>query len=195
LSFAGYKELGFDKVLLVEGVTDLRAVHHFLTFYGKQDKVVLLPLGGNSMINGKRKDELQEVLRICPDVSALIDSEKDSATATLAPGRRAFAAVCASLSPPIRCKALDRRAIENYLTDAAVKLVMGPAESALAPYDPPPKKWKVDNWRVAEEMQKADIESTDLGALEAGVPGPLRSGRSIHQAVGRPAMRQKWASP
>jgi energy-coupling factor transporter ATP-binding protein EcfA2 len=163
LSFAGYKQLGFDKILLVEGVTDLRAVQFFLSLYGKQDKVVLLPLGGDAMINGGRKEELQEVQRIYPHVHALIDSEKTSNSDPLKAPREAFRNTCQCLSPPIPCHVLDRRALENYFTEAAVKTVLGLHEAALAHYEKPRKSWKVDNWRIAQEMQKADIEATDLG--------------------------------
>jgi len=165
LSFAGYKQLGFDKVLLVEGVTDLRAIQYFLSLYGKQDKIVLLPLGGNALINGRRREELQEVQRICPHVHALIDCEKASATAPLESARQAFVATCGSLVPPIPCHVLVRRSTENYFTDAAVKAVFGPSVSALAPYDRAPDNWKIDNWRVAEKMTRADIEPTDLGSF------------------------------
>ncbi len=169
MSYAGYKQLGFDKILLVEGVTDLRAIQYFLSLYGKQDKVVLLPLGGDSMINGNRTEELQEVQRICPHVYALIDSEKTSATDPVKAPRQAFVATCANLSPAIPCTVLDRRAIENYFTEAAVKAVLGPAVSALRHYDRAPNNWKVDNWRIAQEMQRADIEATDLGYLLASL--------------------------
>jgi ABC-type cobalamin/Fe3+-siderophores transport system ATPase subunit len=165
LSFAGYKELGFDKVVLVEGVTDLRAVQYFLSLYGKQNKVVLLPLGGDSMINGNRTEELQEVQRICPHVYALIDSEKTSATDSVKAPRQAFVTTCATLSPPIPSTVLDRRSIENYFTEAAVKAVLGPAVSALGHFDRAPNNWKVDNWRIAQEMQRADLEATDLGVF------------------------------
>ena len=62
-----------------------------------------------------------------------------------------------------RTHVLDRRALENYFTDTAVKAVLGPGVSALAPYDKPVKSWKADNWRIAQGMAKADIETTDLG--------------------------------
>jgi ABC-type Mn2+/Zn2+ transport system ATPase subunit len=162
-SFAGYKALGFEKILLVEGVSDVRAIQHYLSIYGKQDKVVLLPLGGDNLINGSRIEELQEVVRICPNVVALIDSEKASATAPLQANRAAFIAACERLKPPIRCHVLSRRALENYFTTEAVQAVFGPATKGLAEYDLPPKAWKRDNWRVAQEMQLADLEATDLG--------------------------------
>jgi energy-coupling factor transporter ATP-binding protein EcfA2 len=165
LSFAGYKQLGFEKVLLVEGVTDMRAIQHFLSLYGKQDKILLLPLGGSTLINGSRQEELQEVQRICPHVHALIDSEKDSVAALLERSRQAFIAACGGLPQPIPCHVLDRRALENYFTDAAVKAVLGPTLAALAHYDKPPKNWKVDNWRIAQEMTRVDIATTDLGTF------------------------------
>jgi ABC-type cobalamin/Fe3+-siderophores transport system ATPase subunit len=165
LSFAGYKELGFEKILLVEGVTDMRAIQHFLSFYGRQNRIVLLPLGGNTLINGNRQDELQEVLRICPHVHALIDSEKPSAAAELERPRQDFHATCARLTPPIPCHVLTRRSTENYFTDAAVKAVLGPTSGALGHYDRTPDRWKNHNWRIAQEMQQSDLHGTDLGTF------------------------------
>src|SRR5262249_29182042 len=64
LSFSAYKDLGFDTLLLVEGVTEVLAIQQFLRMYGKDHQVVLLPLGGDNFINGNRETELQEILRI-----------------------------------------------------------------------------------------------------------------------------------
>jgi ABC-type Mn2+/Zn2+ transport system ATPase subunit len=163
LSFAGYKQLGFDKVLLVEGATDMRAIQHFLSFYGKQDKVVLLPLGGNAMIRPDRRDELQEVQRICPRVSALIDSEKAAPNEPLQAPRQAFITTCQSLS--INCHVLHRRSTENYFTQAAIQAVLGSNQPTLGHYDKAPPSWKKSNWRIAQEMDRTDIESTDLGSF------------------------------
>src|SRR5260370_31438994 len=51
LSFSGYQELGFDKVLLVEGATDVKTFQQFLRKYGLDHKVVIVPLGGSQLIN------------------------------------------------------------------------------------------------------------------------------------------------
>jgi hypothetical protein len=53
LNFSGYRELGFDKVLLVEGPKEVKTIQQLLRKYKKDHKIVLLPLGGraNSLIN------------------------------------------------------------------------------------------------------------------------------------------------
>ena len=61
LSFAGYKELGFERILLVEGPTEVKAVQQLLRMFRKDHKVVLLPLGGASMINARSETELEEI--------------------------------------------------------------------------------------------------------------------------------------
>jgi hypothetical protein len=165
LSFSSYKELGFDKVLLVEGPTDIKAIQQFLRTYKKDHKVVILPLGGSGMINGEREQELQEITRICNDVSALIDSERIEEGVSLSPERTDFKEICKELR--IRCHVLERRATENYLTDRAVKRVKGEEYSSLEPYqklkDIDPKWSKTENWRIAREMNEEDLNSTDLG--------------------------------
>ncbi len=79
MSFSGFQELGFSKVLLVEGATDIKTVQQFLRMLKKDHQVVPLSLGGSEMINGGREAELAEILRITPEVAALIDSERDAA--------------------------------------------------------------------------------------------------------------------
>src|SRR5262249_45043440 len=95
LSFSGYRELGFRKLLLVEGPTEIKTLQQFLRQLDKDHLVVLLPLGGKSMINGSRETELAEMQRICDDVHVLIDSERAAAGAPIAPGRQAFVDLCA----------------------------------------------------------------------------------------------------
>ena len=58
LSFSGYKELGFDKILLVEGPTDVTTVQEFLRILQKDHMVVLLPLCGSSLINASAEPQL-----------------------------------------------------------------------------------------------------------------------------------------
>jgi hypothetical protein len=67
LSYSAFKDLGHDRVLLVEGPTDVAPIRHLLAHDGKE-YVVLLTLGGGSMINGNREDELREVTRMSPNV-------------------------------------------------------------------------------------------------------------------------------
>ena len=74
LSFSGYRELGFDKIRLVEGRTDVKTIQQFLRRYRTDHQVVLLHLGGS--IDDSREAELEEVLRISHNVFALVDSER-----------------------------------------------------------------------------------------------------------------------
>jgi ABC-type cobalamin/Fe3+-siderophores transport system ATPase subunit len=165
LSYSGYKELGFDKVLLVEGTTEIRTAHQFLRQYKKDHKIVVLSLGGSNMINGGRALELEEIKRITNNVAVLIDSERENAADSLKPDRQAFVKVCADLG--FELKVLDRRATENYMTDRAVKSEKGPDYNPLGPFEKltgaKPHWRKDENWRIARGMTKAELDGTDLG--------------------------------
>jgi len=63
-----------------------------------------------------------------------------------------------------------RRSLDNYLTDAAVKVIKGPNYSALKEFekleDVNPYGWsKAENWRIAREMAWEEIANTDVGAF------------------------------
>lgn len=165
LGFSGYKDLGFEQVLLVEGATEVRTIQQFLRFSKKEHRVIMIPLGGAALINGARELELQELKRISPNIAALIDSERVSSTTALSADRSDFQRICTANE--INCHVLDRRATENYLTDSAVKRVKGPKYAALGPYqkleDVSPSWSKSENWRIAREMSTNDIRGTDLG--------------------------------
>jgi len=77
--------LGFDKILLVEGATEVKTFHQFLRLYGKDHQIVLLPLGGNQLIRGVSETELQEIKHISDNISAVIDSERSSSHVALEP--------------------------------------------------------------------------------------------------------------
>jgi predicted ATPase len=164
LSFSGYRELGFQTVLLVEGVTDIPAVQEFIRKRGQGHKMVVLHLGGSAMITGNREAELAEICRISPDVRALIDSERGAAGEALSPERAAFVASCGNLNVP--CHVLERRALENYFSDRAIKVTIGPAYGALPPYArlrDTARGWpKADNWRIAREMILDELLESDL---------------------------------
>ena len=117
LSFGGYQELGFDRVLLVEGVTDVKTMQQFLRHRNKDHEVLIVPLGGSDLINGSREEELAELTRMSTKIFAVIDSERKTADEALSPSREAFRGVCAKLK--IDCHALERRATENYLLPPA----------------------------------------------------------------------------
>jgi len=171
LSFDNRPEMGFSKVLLVEGKTELRALMQFLRLYEKEHEVLMLPLHGGDMIRGDSEQELADLLRIGGDVHYLIDSERTTAGAPLEADRQDFMNVCYRLG--ISGLVLERRALENYFTDNAVKRAFGSEAQALGHFDKLAKSsnsaWrKTNNWRVANEMSKTDLDGTDLGTfLEA----------------------------
>jgi ABC-type cobalamin/Fe3+-siderophores transport system ATPase subunit len=164
LSFDRRPDLGFSKVLLVEGKTELRALMQFLRLYGKEHEVLMLPLHGDEMIRPDVGQELSELLRIGGNVKYLIDSERSADGEALSKNRQGFVDLCAELG--IGGLVLARRAIENYFTESAVKTAFSESAQALGPYD---KKgsdqgWpKANNWRAAAGMSRADLDGTDLG--------------------------------
>jgi ABC-type cobalamin/Fe3+-siderophores transport system ATPase subunit len=167
LSLSGYSELGFTRVLLVEGSTEVPTVQRWLRLYGIEHRVVLLPLGGSSLINASSASALAEIARITTDVSVIIDSERDSAEVDLDAGRQAFVENCGGLGFDVHI--VKRRALENYMTDAAVKAIKGPKYRGLGPYEAlrdAEQPWaKNENWRIAGEMTREDLDATDVGAF------------------------------
>src|SRR5207245_896795 len=71
LSYSGYSELGFEKVLLVEGSTDVKTIQQFLRKISKDHQIVLLPLGGGQLITNDSDAELLEIKRICNNLHFL----------------------------------------------------------------------------------------------------------------------------
>jgi len=165
LNFAGYRALGYDVVLLIEGRTDVKTIQQFLRLRKLDHKVVVVPLGGGEMIHGSAEDELRELCRLSDKIFAIIDSEKTQEAEPLDDRRVAFAAACRRLG--IDCRVTTRRALENYLTDLAVKLAFGPSARALTEFeDPRSTSWpKRSNWKAARHMSLEDVEGTDLGTL------------------------------
>ena len=167
LSFSTFKDLGHDCVLLVEGVTDVKTIQQFLRQLHKDHKVVIVPLGGDALAAGNAEHELAELTRLSGRVFALVDSERDRADAPPIEARIRFARVCnqVGITPCLT----EMRAIENYLSDAAIKEVLGPEFKALAPYErlgDAARSWSKDkNWRIARAMSFEEIETTDVGAF------------------------------
>ncbi len=165
LSFAGYQELGFDRVLLVEGTSDVTALQRLLRRFGIEHKLVLLPLGGAALINEHAEPHLVELKRITPNITALIDSERSAAGDPPAE-RVAFKALCEGLD--IQCHILDRRALENYFPERAIQAVKGHKYRELGPYeslkDADPAWAKAENWRIAGAMTEDEVAAAgDLG--------------------------------
>jgi hypothetical protein len=165
MGFEAYRELGYEQVLGVEGVTDVSVIQHFLRLLKLDHKVVVIPLGGESVICGGREQELGELKRLTNRVSILIDSERGAAGEALSPARTAFAASCTKLQ--IRIHVTERRGTENYLTDAAIKKQIGAGYRALLPYEDfkamTPRWGKGENWKIAQHMDRGDLMATDIG--------------------------------
>jgi putative AbiEii toxin of type IV toxin-antitoxin system len=177
LGFSGYRDLGFDKIMLVEGPTDVPTIGELLRLLGRRANLVLLPLGGSDAINAKAEPYLLEVRRLSDEVYAVIDSERTSESTGISKGRLGFQAACKNAG--IRCHVLERRSIENYLSDEAVKGELGPSYGALAPYGSlkraKPSWPKELNWRIASRMNATDVASTDLGRFLQEVTEPTSS--------------------
>ncbi len=169
MSFSSFKEMGFDTILLVEGVTEVKAIQQFLRALKKDHQVVVIPLGGSQFIRGGVQPELAELSRLSKHIAVLIDSERTMPNASLPAERDAFFRDCQALGFAVH--ATDLRAFENYLTQAAVQSVMGPKYRALGPYellkDVAPSWAKADNWRIARHMTEADMRGTDVGKFLA----------------------------
>ncbi len=165
LGFSSYRELGYKKILFVEGKTEIKTFHEFLRKFDKDQEFVVLPLGGSQLINPHVEHELCEVKRLCENVFAIIDSERKNLGEELSAARTGFIESCAKAS--IMLKVLDRRAIENYLSEAAIKKVKGDNYRALTGFEErravSPMWSKAENWKIAREMSREEIEATDLG--------------------------------
>jgi energy-coupling factor transporter ATP-binding protein EcfA2 len=167
LSFSSFKEMGCDRILLVEGVNDVKAIQQLLRLFGKEHTTVILPLGGDQLVTGAREYELNELRRLSGNIFAVVDSERPGEGAGAAERRMAFGEVCKKVGFDL-CLT-ERRAIENYFSDYAVKAAFGPSFEQLQPYerlDDHPNGWsKSDNWRIARHVRKADLLLSDVGAF------------------------------
>ena len=172
LGLGGYHELGASAVLMVEGPTDVTAFQRILRLYRIEHQVVLLPLGGGSLINRTGARQLDEIRRLSPRIFAVIDSERNSKDGVVENVRLDFQASCASLEIP--CHILDRRALENYFSQKAVETALGSAFTGLAEHEKLSEHsnaWaKSDNWRIAGEVTRDELDVTDLRKLPLASP-------------------------
>jgi energy-coupling factor transporter ATP-binding protein EcfA2 len=162
LNYEGYRPLGFNKVLLVEGRTSVKVFIELLRIFNKDHQFLVVPM--SNFINRNSREELQEVTRISPHTFAIIDSERQNAGDQIEARRTAFADSCRDLQ--IDCLVLEFRAIENYLSDRAIKLTQGTQYGSMGPFGGRQgvNLWsKTDNWKIARVMERGEIEATDLG--------------------------------
>lgn len=110
---------------------------------------------------------MEEIRRISDKIYALIDSELPSASDILSDDRKGFRQVCQQLG--IDCHILKKRAIENYLTDRAVKVIVGPQYRGLTDFEklqPSVHGWsKSDNWKISREMTREEVSATEVAEL------------------------------
>jgi energy-coupling factor transporter ATP-binding protein EcfA2 len=165
LSFSVFREMGCDRILLVEGVTDVKVVQQFLRLVQKEHSTVILPLGGDQLVTGGREMELQELRRLSQNIVALVDSERPSEGAPAAERRVKFEDVCKKVGFDV-C-VTKRRAIENYFPDYAVKAAFGPSFTELSPCEllsEHANGWsKSDSWKIAHHVKREDLLATDIG--------------------------------
>ena len=165
MSFSSYREMGFDSILCVEGVKDIKVIQQFLRKLKKDHKVVILPLGGDQLAVGDREHELSELNRLSDKIFVLVDSERENEDERMAAKRKDFIGSCEKLG--FEYCVTELRAIENYFSENAIKSIMGSDYAALAPYEKLSecaKPWgKTDNWKIARAMELSEIEETDIG--------------------------------
>jgi hypothetical protein len=116
------------------------------------------------LASGGREQELAELKRITSRISVLADSERESLDAPPKSSRAQFKGACDALG--FDTCLTERRAIENYFTDRAVKAALGPKYRGLAPFErlrDCELSWsKGDNWRIARQLTIDELEGTDL---------------------------------
>lgn len=162
LSYSAYRELGFEKVLLVEGRTEIKVIQQFLRKYDKDNEFFVMSLGGSQYICEHSQDELREFMRTSDKIFALIDSEKKSSGQQLDSSREKFANNCNEIG--IDCHILKLRATENYFPNRVLKSIKGDKCQQLEPYEKLGDRWaKSENWLFAQAMSKEELEDTDLG--------------------------------
>jgi len=166
LSFSAFREFGFDRLLLVEGPTDVRTVQQLLRKLNKDQHVVIFPLLGHAFASGDCEEALVELCRVAsPDkIAALVDSERVTPDGPPDAKRNAFADACVNAG--FRVLVTQRRAIENYFSRSAVHEGVGNQYDSLGEYEAhgaAPKNWnKKLNWKIAHAMTLKDLEGTDL---------------------------------
>lgn len=167
LSFSAFKEMGCERILLVEGVNDVKTVQQLLRLVRKEHTTVILPLGGDQLAAGGREAELNELTRLSGKLYALADSERADMSHGPSERRLRFKKVCDRVG--IDACITERRAIENYFSDEAVKAAFGESFRALGHCDllkDCAKPWpKSESWKIARQTTLEEIASTDLGAF------------------------------
>lgn len=171
MGYSGFNDFQYDGILLVEGVTDVRTFLQLLRLYGREHRYAIVPLGGQDFLKRDVGVEVAELARLSNRIVAVLDSEKDEPGQPVDPGRLAFADALKEVGGV--CHILERRSIESYFPDRAVKTVYGPQGRALGPWESTKTAgfgWnKRRNWQVARQIAVKDLDGTDLGAILASL--------------------------
>jgi ABC-type branched-subunit amino acid transport system ATPase component len=167
MSYSQFSAIGGQFLLLVEGTTEVRTFRVLLRKLCIDADVLIVPLGGSSLIGSNRDSEMSEFQRIGAEVFVLIDSERTAEGDPLVADRECFRLTCEKLFRAERVLLTQRRATENYMTDRAIKVVKSDKYRALAEYEQlgsvDPVWAKNENWKIADEMNFDEIKDTDLG--------------------------------
>ena len=187
LSYSQFSAIGGKFLLLVEGSTEVRTFRVLLRKLGIETDVMIVPLGGSSLIGANRKQEMSEFQRIGAEVFVLIDSERNSKDENLHADRDGFANICNELFGIEQVFLTTRKATENYLCDRAIKVVKSEKYRALEHYEKlesvEPAWAKNENWIIADEMSFDELKDTDLGEfllkLQARVQDTRKKSSSV----------------
>ena len=167
MSYSQFSAIGGKFLLLVEGSTEVRTFRILLRKLGIETEVMIVPLGGSSLIGENRSNEMSEFQRIGAEVFVLIDSERNSENEPLRSDREGFLKICMILFGEARVFITRRKATENYLSNSAIKAVKGEKYRALEHYEKletvDPAWAKSENWMIADAMDFDDLKNTDLG--------------------------------
>ena len=163
MSFSYWNEVGCDGVLFVEGPHDVRVISEWLRILGQGDRWAVLPLGGSTTINAAGVDAIVQVKKVHVKVAVIIDSELDEQNGPLQQKRKEFVDGCEAAN--LNCYSTELRSTDNYLSDAAIKKVVGPNGNALLPYEKLANHgWgKPQSQKIAASMTRDEILATDLG--------------------------------
>lgn len=166
LNFSGFPALGFKKVLLVEGPTDVIVFSEFLHKLGKYGDFLIWPLGGDSLINGNTAQQLDQIKRLGTGIQIFcwIDSEKSSKESDIPLQRKEFEQNCKTLGIDVKISCYRR--IENYFPLEVIQKINAKVDRSLENYEKPPDGWdwsKGSNWRIAQELDiERHLKGTDL---------------------------------
>lgn len=178
LQYSAWRFVGLRQILLVEGPSDVLMIRHWLRALGRELEFLVLPIGGHAMNHEGTKSSLRHLKTLPTPVAAPVDSERVAEGADAAPPRIEFQATCRELGIP--CHFTERRALENYLTKAALDRGFPEANFAEPGHfdDPIEVPWRKPNsWRAAQHMTKEEILETDVGRFLDRLPTP-KTGRA-----------------